>query len=419
MDFAAGWLERNALFPEIIHEQPDPQTGIIVVVPSFNEPGISVLLDSLASCDVPGCKAEVLLIINAPAGARREEKLNNSISINNIEGWKRKNKSFFRLYFFDAGQPSIKGWGVGTARKTGMDEAVRRFNLAGNPEGVIACLDADCLVEKNYFTALESELAGNRRMNGCSIYFEHLLSGEDFTGEIRKNIVEYELHMRYYIQGLKYSGFPYAFHTVGSSFAVKALKYVKCGGMNRRQAGEDFYFLQKLIPLGGYFNLNSTTVYPSPRESSRVPFGTGPVMKMHLKRPSEDFLTYNPEAFTELRFLFSSAIRLYQCNYSGLRTFYGTLPSGLRSYISEQEWMSRNAEIRENTSGSETYTKRFFGWFNMFRIVKYLNHVHRNCFIKQPVREAALSLLEKLGGKAGKADIYFLLTYYRAMEKNK
>ncbi len=35
---------------------------------------------------------------------------------------------------------------------------------------------------------------------------------------------------------------------VGSALAVKALQYVKAGGMNRKQAGEDFYFVQKLVP---------------------------------------------------------------------------------------------------------------------------------------------------------------------------
>ena len=54
--------------------------------------------------------------------------------------------------------------------------------------------------------------------------------------------------------------------------AVKALPYVKAGGMNRRQAGEDFYFIQKLVPSGGYFSLNSTTVYPSPRASDQGSF---------------------------------------------------------------------------------------------------------------------------------------------------
>ncbi len=118
-------------------------------------------------------------------------------------------------------------------------------------------------------------------------------------------ITLYELHLRYYFQGLAYSGFPYVFHTVGSAIAVKALPYVKAGGMNRRQAGEDFYFIQKLVPAGGYFNLNSTTVYPSPRTSSRVPFGTGASMAQTNSEQGSIFLTYNIQAFKELRTFFS------------------------------------------------------------------------------------------------------------------
>ena len=40
MGFASAYLEERALFPEIINEAPDKQTGIIVVVPSYDEPGI-------------------------------------------------------------------------------------------------------------------------------------------------------------------------------------------------------------------------------------------------------------------------------------------------------------------------------------------------------------------------------------------
>ena len=41
MGFASAWLEKRALFPELIKEPPDNKTGIIVVVPAYNEPGIS------------------------------------------------------------------------------------------------------------------------------------------------------------------------------------------------------------------------------------------------------------------------------------------------------------------------------------------------------------------------------------------
>ena len=153
-------------------------TGIIVVVPAYNEPGIAKLLNSLASCDEPDCKVEVIVVVNAPANASAESIRNNEECIRNIESWKKEYYDcFFRLFVFNAIQPSLIGWGVGLARKTGMDEAVRRFNLIGKPEGVIVNLDADCSVAKNYFISLSSELLKRPERSACSIYFEHPLAG--------------------------------------------------------------------------------------------------------------------------------------------------------------------------------------------------------------------------------------------------
>ena len=103
-----------------------------------------------------------------------------------------------------------------------MDEAVHRFNRINNPDGVILNLDADCLVEQNYLKSVCNELLKKSDRAACSIYFEHPLSGNDFPENIYKFITLYELHLRYYFQGLAFSGFPYVFHTVGSSSAVKA-----------------------------------------------------------------------------------------------------------------------------------------------------------------------------------------------------
>ena len=160
------------------------------------------------------------------------------------------------------------------------------------------------LLRKIIFLPYINELLKKSDRSACSIYFEHPLSGNNYPEAIYKYITLYELHLRYYFQGLAYSGFPYVFHTVGSAIAVKALPYVKAGGMNRRQAGEDFYFIQKLVPAGGYFNLNSTTVYPSPRASSRVPFGTGASIGKLDAGNSSTLLTYNMLAFKELRVFF-------------------------------------------------------------------------------------------------------------------
>jgi len=47
--------------------------------------------------------------------------------------------------------------------------------------------------------------------------------------------------------------------------------YIAVRGMNRREAGEDFYFLNKLAKLGDIGQIHATTVYPSARPSRRVP----------------------------------------------------------------------------------------------------------------------------------------------------
>jgi hypothetical protein len=418
MGFASAYINERALYPEIIKEAPDKLTGIIVVIPAYNEPGISKVLDSLASCSKPECKVEVIIIVNAPSDASEESLENNKLTIKNIESWKIANSNcFFRLFAFTADK-CIKGWGVGLARKTGMDEAVRRFNFINNQEGVILNLDADCLVEPNYFEAVCEELLKRKDRSACSIYFEHPLNGSDYNENIYKNIVLYELHLRYYFQGLEFSGFPYVFHTVGSSIAVKVLQYVRAGGMNRRQAGEDFYFIQKLVPAGGYFNLNTTTVYPSPRPSFRVPFGTGASISKLTGENSFSLLTYNFLAFKELRLFFQMIEDIYNLNPSELADCYRSIPPGLKSFFDEEDWIIKILEIKNNTSGLSSFKKRFFGWFNMFMIVKYLNFVNTGLFEKLPVDVSASDLLRAIGVHVHSEEPIDLLLHYRAMERN-
>jgi hypothetical protein len=418
MGFASTYLEEREIFPEIIKEAPDKNTGIIVVVPSYNEPGVCEMLDSLADCAYPECKVEVLIVINAPADAAEESVENNYLSLKNIESWKEKNRNcFFRLFVFMAVKPSVKGWGVGMARKTGMDEALRRFNTLNNPDGVILSLDADCIVEKNYFVSVYEELLKVKSRSACSIYFEHPLKGVDFKSYIYSYIILYELHLRYYFQGLAYSGFPYVFHTVGSAFAVKALPYVKAGGMNRKQAGEDFYFIQKLVTSGGYFNLNSTTVYPSPRDSFRVPFGTGASIGHMIEENSTTFLTYNILAFKELRSFFGMLENFYHCKTEELTGCHKLFPPALKLFIEEKEWVRKICEIKSNTSSLISFKKRFFEWFNMFRIVKYLNYTHIEFFEKRPVDVSANELLNHIGIEFKSKEIVELLLFYRQLEK--
>jgi GT2 family glycosyltransferase len=418
MSFASDYLESGPLFQELINEAPDRNTGIIVVIPSYNEPDITVTLNSLAACTEPECKTEVLIIVNAPPDSSSEGLKNNILTIGKIESWKKLHfDCFFRLYYFDAGQPEINRWGVGLARKTGMDEAVRRFNFIDRPYGVIASLDADCTIEKNYFISLNEELLKNSERKACSVYFEHPISGNDYPQELYRAITLYELHLRYYFQALKYTGFPYVHHTVGSALAIKASAYVKAGGMNRKQAGEDFYFVQKLVSAGGFFNLYSTTVYPSPRISGRVPFGTGHAVGKLSLMESPEYLTYDFSAFNDISKLFSRTDNLFNSDLNFLANEYSNLPDSLRFFISEEEWMTRLAEIVGNTATIDSFRKRFFNWFNMFKVVKYLNFVHGSIYCKKEVVKESEEFLDFLSIKHDKNNPEALLLQFRDLEK--
>jgi hypothetical protein len=93
-------------------------------------------------------------------------------------------------------------------------------------------------------------------------------------------------------------------------------------------------------------------------------------------------------------------------------------PPALKLFINAKEWIEKMAEIKGNTSGLVSFKKRFFEWFNMFRIVKYLNCSHLEFFEKKSVDVSASELLENAGIEFKSKDIIELLLFYRNLEKN-
>jgi hypothetical protein len=415
--FASSWLQEKAIYPKLINEEPHSNTGIIIVIPAYDETGILNVLDSIGKCIKPACETEVLVIVNAPAKASDESLRNNEITVNLLKGRKREQDSFFfRLLFYDTGRSDFKDWGVGMARKTGMDEALRRFSSIGRKDGIIANLDGDCIVDENFLVEIEKEFLYRHERNGCSVFFEHDLKDTVSESKISDAISSYELHLRYYNTALRFIGYPSVHHTVGSSLAVRASAYMKAGGMNRKQAGEDFYFVQKLIPLGGYFNLNTTTVRPSARKSFRVPFGTGAAMSK-LSLADQAFCeTYDPESFIPLKKFFSYTPELRQgSSINDILT--ETADSPLKKFLEDNGWSEKILEVRNNTSSPGSFEKRFFEWFNMFRIMKYLNFAHQSGFQKTDSVTAALKMAQMIGEKEFPESLPELLARYRSMER--
>jgi len=96
---------------------------------------------------------------------------------------------------------------------------------------------------------------------------------------------------------------------------------------------------------------------------------------------------------------------------------YNELPESVRLFIEIEEWNRAICEIKGNTASLKSFRKRFYDWFNMFRIVKYMNFAHEDIMKKKPVVESALELLNESGHDFYSGDPVALLNFYRSLEK--
>ncbi|WP_319481668.1 glycosyltransferase family 2 protein [uncultured Draconibacterium sp.] len=378
--FADKYLEKNQ-HKILINELPEEAPGIIVVIPCLRETELTNTLNSLNACDLPKCKVEVILLINQSEVADADTIRLNKQTKTDAEKWIGANPKS-GILFYVVGPISLKKkWaGAGLARKKGMDEAIRRFNLNDNKNGILVSLDADTLVAKNYLIEIEKHFRENPKQVGATVAFEH--QKQQLDEKHRRGIELYELYLNYYKQALHYCGYPYSLFTIGSAFAVKAEAYVKRGGMNRRQAGEDFYFLQNLVQIGRVGEIISTKVYPSARLSNRVPFGTGPILQKWMKGEEDLSLTYNFEAFKNLRQFFAQKDRLFKIQQNDYLEFVNHLNEPVKEFLELDQFCVELEDLNNNCSRLETFQVRFFQKFNAFKILKFLNFAHEKFYRK-------------------------------------
>ncbi|RMG69067.1 MAG: glycosyltransferase family 2 protein, partial [Bacteroidetes bacterium] len=308
-----SYLQKQRYAPRQIAAPPPSDLGLVVVIPVHDEPAVLPTLESLEACPPPQAAVEVILVLNAPADAGAEVHARQAATCREIEGWRAVQPRRYGYHILDFPTLPPKHAGVGLARKIGLDEGLDRLEQVEQADsGILVCLDADATVAPSYLQALEAHFGQHPRCEAVSIYFEHPLSGTDYPASVYAGILRYELYLRYYIEGLRYAGYPHAWHAVGSSIAVRADAYARRGGMNRRKAGEDFYFLQKFWQEETVMTLTNTCVYPSPRPSHRVPFGTGKAIQGWLEREGAGFPAFDPQVFRDLQPLLAALPEAYQ-----------------------------------------------------------------------------------------------------------
>ena len=306
-------------------------------------------------------------------------------------------RSELRLGFVDASSPGLeipqRDGGVGAARKIGMDAALALFEREGLHRGEIFCLDADTLVDPNDLESLSRHFHDTRDP-AAVVQYAHQ---KPLEHRLHTAICRYEIFLRAYVIGLSFAGSPYAFHSIGSTMACTARAYVDVRGMNRRKAAEDFHFLNKLAKIGRIGTLSTTTVHPSPRLSTRVPFGTGRSMIRLISGETDQYRLYHTDTLTILRDWLAE-MDADPCRDSGqILEAARKIHPGLKGYLDLSRFPIDWPLICRNCPDAEHLRHQFHVWFDGLKTLRLVRHLSRTAFAPVGMLEGVKALLQKTG----------------------
>lgn len=300
------------------------------------------------------------------------------VCVNQLESWwgdsekisicENNKKSLEFLRNFDEFQVQIidksskrnswdaKNFGVGWARKTLMDAIV----LKASENDIILTLDGDTTFSPSYLSSVLKTIETFPKAVALSVPYYHPLSADEGTD---RNILRYEIYMRYYSLNLWRINNPYNFTALGSAIALPVWAYRRVRGITPHKSGEDFYFLLKLRKFGEIINWNPERVYPAARYSDRVFFGTGPAMIKGRSGDWSSYPFYDFELFDEVEKSFKS--------FSGL--FYKDVDFPMKSFLSRQfkdeQWYLK---LRKNNPSAERFVKACTDKVDALRILQFL-----------------------------------------------
>ncbi len=402
---------------ELIADETD-DISQIVVIPAYAEK--DMLFHTLASlAKNPPSSLEysfVICVINNVDDSPDAVKENNRQTIEYLDALvgKRSLRKFsahkelypllagisdagLKLGYVDASSPGREmPWdtgGVGMARKIGMDSALRLLKNNASPKSLIINLDADTLVRNNYLSVIKDYF--KTEVKTAIVAYEHQMPSDS---EERAAICSYEIFLRYWVLGLEYAKSPWAFHSIGSTIVTSTEAYLEVRGMNKRKAGEDFYFLSKLAKTGKINYIKETCVYPSARSSARVPFGTGKRIQRFLSgNCKEEYLLYDPRIFKVLAEWLKLMKGPFIRDEDEILMEAERIHSRLKFFLIDSYFPDVWSKICRSAKDEKTLERQLNDWFDGFKTLKLINCFTREVYPQINMFEALEQIFSMLG----------------------
>lgn len=368
--------------------------GAIVIPALAEEQHLGATLASLAANPAPYREDFlVVVVVNQRPDAAEADKADNQKTLLRLAT--RDYPAGLRLAWVDAagsGRELPPGQGVGLARKIGCDLALAR--LAPDRDPLLVFLDADTLVQADYLPTLDEHFRQHAE-GGAVLPFQHQ-PGETLAQQ--QAIDRYELFLRSYVLGLERAGSPYAYHSIGSTIACRASAYLKAGGMNRRLAGEDFYFLEQLAKTSGLAPLKGTRVFPAARPSHRVPFGTGEKVQ-RLMSGEEQAVTFYPVAcFQILETWLRLVAKGLREEGEGLLARLSLSSPEAAGFLRAQGFVAAWRNLQRNHPEDRALHRAFHGWFDALRTLRFIHHLCAGPCPRQTAEKVIPALFSWAGG---------------------
>jgi hypothetical protein len=251
--------------------------------------------------------------------------------------------------------------GVGLARKIGCDficGIINSFNLSKIKW--INSTDADATLPQNYFS--QTRNISHIQYSACVYNFTHNNTNDP---RINQAIALYESSLHQYVNGLKFTGSPYAYHTIGSLISISSQHYPTVRGFPKLSGAEDFYMLNKLAKVAPINSLKDMPVNIQSRLSDRVPFGTGPALKRIIENDANyiNQLIYPQICFEQLKIVLR---HINQGDYHKLNDY-----PNIFTILNKLGFFEAVRKIEKNNAKLDKRIQHIHSWFDAFKTLKF------------------------------------------------
>ncbi len=253
-------------------------------------------------------------------------------------------------------------YGVGLARKIGCDIALKYYTLGLIKNPWIYSTDADVLLPNNYFT---QSIKSNKGYSAIVLDFEHV-SDDAKLNELQ---FYYDFKLRYYQAGITYAGMAYNYIPLGSTLIVNMECYAQVRGFPKRNAGEDFYLLNKLAKIKPIkYLVEGLVVKIQSRFSDRVPFGTGPALSQISKLANvNEYKYYHPSCFIQLKYWYLYLNNLWLDKHLSIIPPTDNNLQELYDYLSCEKVFKKS---QSQITSANRWQQFIHQWFDAFKVLK-------------------------------------------------